>query len=207
MSQDLFNSLYQDTKIVASSRFNKAKRLSKKTWWSLFSISFISISLVLLTVCDSAMGIKEVKPIWMIDFTIPSWVFTLIASLVTLAISIAISSARLDVQYEKLYDSAVKINRVSREIESAKSKVPLPSYDTYLDKYQEILKESPVNHDDLDHRISRAIIKKDFGIRYYLDKYILSYVELLVFYLITYISFSVVVSMLSAIEQVLVTKC
>ncbi|MEL4387492.1 SLATT domain-containing protein [Shewanella xiamenensis] len=201
MSKILFESLYQDTKIVASSRFNKAKRLARQTWWSLFSISFISITLVILTVCDSTMGIKNVNPIFMIEFTIPSWVFTLIASLITLALSIAISSSRLDVQYEKLYDSAIRINRVSREIESANLRMPLPYYDFYLNKYQDVLKESPVNHDDLDHIISKAIVKKEFGIKYYYYKYCLSHAELFVYYLITYVSFSVIISMLLAIGR------
>ncbi|WP_140087231.1 SLATT domain-containing protein, partial [Vibrio parahaemolyticus] len=108
MSEKLFERLQKDTKIVANARFNNSKRLAKKTWWSLFSISAISVALILLTICENSIGLKFVEPILFLDLSLPSWIFTTLSSIIVLALSIAISSARLDVLYEKMHDSAIR---------------------------------------------------------------------------------------------------
>jgi hypothetical protein len=204
MSIALFDSLLKDTKIVASARFNKGKRLAQKTWWSLFSISFLSISLVLLTVSENALNIKLINPLFLSEILMPSWVFTLIASLLILALSIAVSSARLEVQFEKLNESAIRINRISREIEAAKNQIPLPSYADSLKKYQDTIAENPINHDNIDFRIAKCEINKVKSIFYILDKYVLQNCQLSGFYFITYISISVTISV---IGHVLVRIC
>ncbi|NOI86992.1 SLATT domain-containing protein [Vibrio sp. 99K-1] len=199
MSKDIFNELKNDVKIVASARFNCSKRLNKKTWWSLFSISAISIALILLTICENYYGIKSIDPLLFIPITMPSWIFTTLSSIIILALSIAISAARLDVQYEKIYDSALKLNKMSRLIEAnAHNNDPTP-YSNIVFKYNKILIENPINHEDIDYQISKSEVNKKQDLSYYYKKHIKQYYCLTPYYLISFISLSAITSVLAKV--------
>ncbi|HGS4893887.1 TPA: SLATT domain-containing protein [Vibrio parahaemolyticus] len=204
MSEKLFERLQKDTKIVANARFNNSKRLAKKTWWSLFSISAISVALILLTICENSIGLKFVEPILFLDLSLPSWIFTTLSSIIVLALSIAISSARLDVLYEKMHDSAIRINRVSKLIEARKEAGQNDLYFTSLNEYQKVISENPINHEDIDFLIAKSEVNKNCGNRYKFRKYITQNLCLIPYYLITFISLSVIVSVL---EKVVVKIC
>ncbi|WP_417507855.1 SLATT domain-containing protein [Marinomonas gallaica] len=204
MSEKLFERLQKDTKIVANARFNSSKRLAKKTWWSLFSISAISVALILLTICENSIGLKFVEPILFLDLSLPSWIFTTLSSIIVLALSIAISSARLDVLYEKMHDSAIRINRVSKLIEARKEANRTDLYFTSLNEYQKVISENPINHEDIDFLIAKSEVNKNCGNRYKFRKYITQNLCLIPYYLITFISLSVIVSVL---EKVVVKIC
>ncbi|EKA7411977.1 hypothetical protein CGK39_23450 [Vibrio parahaemolyticus] len=204
MSEKLFERLQKDTKIVANARFNNSKRLAKKTWWSLFSISAISVALILLTICENSIGLKFVEPILFLDLSLPSWIFTTLSSIIVLALSIAISSARLDVLYEKMHDSAIRINRVSKLIEARKEAGQNDLYFTSLNEYQKVIAENPINHEDIDFLIAKSEVNKNCGNRYKFRKYITQNLCLIPYYLITFISLSVIVSVL---EKVVVRIC
>ncbi|EGQ7826033.1 SLATT domain-containing protein [Vibrio parahaemolyticus] len=204
MSEKLFERLQKDTKIVANARFNNSKRLAKKTWWSLFSISAISVALILLTICENSIGLKFVEPILFLDLSLPSWIFTTLSSIIVLALSIAISSARLDVLYEKMHDSAIRINRVSKLIEARKEAGQNDLYFTSLNEYQKVISENPINHEDIDFLIAKSEVNKNCGNRYKFRKYITQNLCLIPYYLITFISLSVIVSVL---EKVVVRIC
>ncbi|MEZ8585316.1 SLATT domain-containing protein [Vibrio cyclitrophicus] len=196
MSQDPFKKLENDVRIVASARFNCSKRLNKKTWWSLFSISAISISLILLTICENYYGITSIEPLLLIQVTLPSWIFTTLSSVIILALSIGISSARLDVQYEKIYDSALNLNKLSREIQVNMQREDSASYGEVVDRYNKLLIENPANHEDIDHQIAKSEINKTKGPCYYYKKHIKQHYSLLPYYLIAFISLSSIVSIL-----------
>ncbi len=204
MSEKLFERLQKDTKIVANARFNNSKRLAKKTWWSLFSISAISVALILLTICENSIGLKFVEPILFLDLSLPSWIFTTLSSIIVLALSIAISSARLDVLYEKMHDSAIRINRVSKLIEARKEAGQNDLYFTSLNEYQKVISENPINHEDIDFLIAKSEVNKNCGNRYKFRKYITQNLCFIPYYLITFISLSVIVSVL---EKVVVRIC
>lgn len=199
MSEKLFNNLHKDTKIVANARFNNSKRLAKKTWWSLFSISALSIALILITITENTTGLRFVEPILFIDISLASWIFTTFSSIIILALSIALSSARLDVQYEKMHDSAIRINNISRLIEARKEQGQYNLYSLSLNEYQSIISENKVNHEDIDFSIAKVEVNKDKGIIYTYRKYISQYYGLIPYYLITFVSFSTVFSILSKV--------
>ncbi|RZM80204.1 hypothetical protein C3B51_12995 [Pseudoalteromonas rubra] len=196
MNEDPLVKLEKDVKIVASARFNCSKRLNKKTWWSLFSISAISISLILLTICENYYGIKSIEPLLFIQITLPGWIFTTLSSVIILALSIAISSARLDVQYEKIYDSALKLNKLAREIQVDIQSEDSASYGEIVDRYNKILIENPVNHKDIDYHIAKCEINKNKEPDYYYKKHIKQHFCLFPYYLITFVSLSVILSIL-----------
>ncbi|HCH1564373.1 TPA: SLATT domain-containing protein [Vibrio parahaemolyticus] len=199
MSQNLLNELKNDVKIVANARFNCSKRLDKKTWWSLFSISAISIALILLTICEKYYGITSIEPLIFVDVTLPSWIFTTLSSVIVLALSIAISSARLDVQYEKIYESALKLNQLSREIHSVEQSESATEGYKFVEKYNNILQENPVNHEDIDHHIAKSEVNKKKGFCYYYKKHIAQRYCLIPYYSITFISVSTIFSVLAKV--------
>ncbi|MFL0813216.1 SLATT domain-containing protein [Vibrio parahaemolyticus] len=199
MSEKLFNNLHKDTKIVANARFNNSKRLAKKTWWSLFSISALSIALILITITENTTGLRFVEPILFMDISLASWIFTTFSSIIILALSIALSSARLDVQYEKMHDSAIRINNISRLIEARKEQGQHNLYSFSLNEYQSIISENKVNHEDIDFSIAKAEVNKDKGIIYTYRKHISQYYGLIPYYLITFVSFSTIFSILSKV--------
>ncbi len=199
MSEKLFNNLHKDTKIVANARFNNSKRLAKKTWWSLFSISALSIALILITITENTTGLRFVEPILFLDISLASWIFTTFSSIIILALSIALSSARLDVQYEKMHDSAIRINNISRLIEARKEQGQHNLYSFSLKEYQSIISENKVNHEDIDFYIAKSEVNKDKGVIYTYRKHISQYYELIPYHLITFVSFSTISSILSKV--------
>lgn len=199
MSKDLYEELKKDTKIVATARFNMSKRLEKKTWWSLFSISSLSISLILITICENTHNVKTLKPILGSNVTLESWIVTVLASIIILALSIGLSAAKHEVKLEKLNDSAIKINRISREIEAILDSVPLRPFKDTLIEYQNVLSENRVNHEDIDYSIAKSEINKNKCIKYNFNKYIYQNIGLFPYYFITYVSISIVLSVLSSI--------
>lgn len=204
MSKELYEKLKKDTSIVASARFNMSKRLEAKTWWSLFSISSLSISLILITICENSHNIKKINPLLFTNISLESWLVTVLASIIILALSIALSSSKLEVRLEKLNDSAIKINKISREIEAKSVINPLPSYEESLKQYQEVLFDNRVNHEDIDYIIAKRAINKKKDITYWFLKNIYQKKGLIPYYIITYISLSVIYSTLN---QILVVPC
>lgn len=197
MTTNLFESLFKDTKIVAYARFNKARRLSKRTWWSLFSISTLSIVLILLTIFEQTNSVRTVHPFFIPEISIKNWIFTVVTSLITLTLSISLAAARLDVEVEKLNDSAIRINKISREIEAHKSR---SSYDDYLrlvKEYNDVILDNRVNHDTVDFIIAKCSLNTNKDYHYYFNKYVFQHIQLIHYYLITAISLSAATSILS----------
>lgn len=178
--------LCKDMKIVASARFNKSRRLEKRSWWSLFSISSLSLSLIILTVCENCFIVDSIKPLIGIEYTIPSWIFTTIVSMVILVLSIAISFAKFDVQYERVKDSALKINALARRAEVVDT-----DYKILLDEYLTVICDNDINHDSIDYFLSKSEINKNTTKTYHLKKIFHPIIECSSFYLIAFVSFSV----------------
>lgn len=202
MTANLFESLFKDTKIVAHARFNKARRLSKRTWWSLFSISTLSIVLILLTIFEKTNNVRTVHPFFISEISIENWIFTVVTSLITLALSISLSAARLDVEVEKLNDSAIRINKISREIEAHKTSSSYYDYLRLLKEYNDVILDNRVNHDTVDFIIAKCSLNKSKDYHYYFNKYVFQHIQLIHYYLITMISLSAAISILSNVIDV-----
>ncbi len=199
MTNTIFDKLAEDLKIVSSARFNKVKRLKNETWWSLLSISSISIALIIVTICENTHQIKIINPILFFDIQIQTWIFTIISSIITLAISIAISASKIDIEQEKLISSALSINKLAGLTNAAGAKQINESYESLYRKYQEELSKNVVNHDDVDHRIAKCRVKKCKGPLYCIDIFIIQYKAIVPFIIILYCALSVVISILSQI--------
>ncbi len=201
MIQRLFESFKKDTKIVAYARFNQSKRLSRKSWWSLFSISAISFSLILISIGEKIFMLEEISPLLFFNVTMPNWVFSVFCSIAILALSIAISSSKVEVKYEKITTSAIKINKISRELELELELggTDVARYKSLLYEYNTSLMSDQTNHDDIDYTIARLSLNKQKFIKYYYNFYIKQYLEIFPYALITFISLGAIFSVLKKI--------
>ncbi len=98
-----------------------------------------------------------------------------------------------------MHDSAIRINNISRLVEARKEQGQHNLYSLSLNEYQSIISENKVNHEDIDFSIAKAEVNKDKGIIYTYRKYISQYYGLIPYYLITFVSFSTVFSILSKV--------
>ncbi|MBG3081025.1 SLATT domain-containing protein [Proteus mirabilis] len=153
----LIEELKKDTKVVATARFNKVQRLKNQSNFSLLSISFLSFVLIIISIIEQKMDIKNIT-IPLIHYPLPFWYFSIISSIFILAISVYISKNQYEIQISRLYASAVKINTISRALEAtlsySLSNADLSNKHTELLKnYNEVLDEDHINHDTIDYMI------------------------------------------------------
>lgn len=191
---ELLTNLHRDTKIVASARFNKVKRLKRQNFLSLFSITFMSITLILISLYEKIIPLDSIPDLFN---SIPNWFINITLSIIILTISIAISTARLDFKIDKLHDSAIKINRISRIIEShlCNQQSNLDDYKKLLNKYDNIIKKNMLNHDEIDYFIAKHTVnKKKPDIKYFYFKNIKQLYPLVPYYLILLISLVIISS-------------
>lgn len=153
--------LIKDIKIVSYSRFNKIRRLKRNSFLAMFSISTASIAMIILSLAEKVYKIEELEIIPFLNFSIEIWFFNIISAIIILAISIAISTLKLEVELEKLNESAVNLNEIQRKIEFNK-KYENTYYNTQklFEEYLLIIKSNLSNHDDVDYKIARHNINK-----------------------------------------------
>ncbi|HCD1131327.1 TPA: SLATT domain-containing protein [Morganella morganii] len=192
---ELLQNLHRDTKIVAHARFNKSKRLARQAWWSLFSISFMSISLILITLYERITTAPP--PIDLFD-GFPNWFISISLSIIILAISITISSAKLDMKSKRLHDSAIRINKISREIElNTCNQSPTPDeYKKLLKKYNNIIQNNTINHDEMDFLIAKYQVNKKYECLSFYKKHIRQSISLIPYYIISLLSLIIIFSII-----------
>lgn len=194
------HNLSKDAKIVSSARFNQSRFLQRKIWWSLFSISLLSFELIIIAVLERTYEIKILKPFIFLDFKMETWLFSVLSSIIILILSIAISSAKLEVQYEKLMDSAMNINAVHRRIDAfIESEGKDRDADYFLGKYLSALSSNLINHNELDYKIAKGIINKKTGFCHKCNVYFIQRLGLVYYYLISVISVCSIYSSLTSI--------
>lgn len=193
----MLKDLAKDIRIVAYARFNKSKRIKRKSRWSLLSISFLSLVLILLTISEKNFSINMINPIFGIDFLIQGWFFSVFSSISILVISIAIASSKYDAEIEKLNDSALRLNALFRSIEADEidSKVNIYSY--YNDLYRSIILENSINHEELDYRYAKAVVNGE--IVSLVDRVLNGFWFLIPYYFSVYVALSVFFSIISQV--------
>lgn len=155
----LIKNLKKDTKIVASARFNKVRRLQNQSNFSLLSISLLSFILIIISIVEQKLGIKDIC-IPFIGVIIPMWYFSIISSIFILVISVYITKNQYEIHISRLYASAVKINKIYRELEKIEQcslyDVSLcEKYSKILDDYNNVLDEDHINHDTIDYIVAK----------------------------------------------------
>ncbi len=195
--------LIKDLKIVAYARFNKIRRLKRNNFLGLLSISVVSVSLIVLSIADKVYSLKKISLIPFIEPNMEIWFFGMLASIIILIISIALSTMKIDLEIERLNKSAVDLNEIRRKIEF---NIAHRNYDNKIlfEDYLKIINSDLINHDEIDYKLNKLQINdKDDNISYYRMHYIDQNLTSIFYSLITLLAFF---SILSIISQV-IFKC
>ena len=159
--------LAKDMRIVAYSRFNKIRRLKRNSFLAMLSISTASIAMIILSLVEKFYEVKAVYIIPFLNFSIEIWFFNIISAIIILAISIAISTLKLEVELEKLNESAVSLNEIQRKLEfNLKHGNEFYHNKILFNEYLTIIKSNLSNHDAVDYEIARYNVNKK-GIFFY----------------------------------------
>ncbi|EMG9851455.1 SLATT domain-containing protein, partial [Acinetobacter baumannii] len=188
--------LIKDIKIVAYARFNKIRRLKRNNFLGLLSISVVSILVIILSIVEKIYNIKTMSLIPLFEPNIEIWFFCILASIIILCISIALSTMKIDIEIERLNKSAVELNEVRRKIEF---NIENSNYQnsTLFDKYLEIIKSDLINHDEVDYKINKYLVSKVGSKFAYYRMYFIDQNFTSIFYLfITFLSFSSIISII-----------
>lgn len=161
MNESPSEHLLRSLRITTTSRFHAARRLRHHEGWSLWSISFASLFLLIvalfkpfgirLQLNDGIVGLSQV-----------------IASSVILVVSILVNGSKFGERAEKMHSCALELNALTREVETAlHSSVNSKAIDGLRAKYEAILAQHE-NHSDAD--FLRAKIRRAadyYGIRWH----------------------------------------
>ncbi|HGP0000470.1 TPA: SLATT domain-containing protein [Acinetobacter baumannii] len=191
-----YTGLIKDIKIVAYARFNKIRRLKRNNFLGLLSISVVSILVIILSIVEKIYNIKTMSLIPLFEPNIEIWFFCILASIIILCISIALSTMKIDIEIERLNKSAVELNEVRRKIEF---NIENSNYQnsTLFDKYLEIIKLDLINHDEVDYKINKYLVSKVGSKFAYYRMYFIDQNFTSIFYLfITFLSFSSIISII-----------
>ncbi len=191
-----YTGLIKDIKIVAYARFNKIRRLKRNNFLGLLSISVVSILVIILSIVEKIYNIKTMSLIPLFEPNIEIWFFCILASIIILCISIALSTMKIDVEIERLNKSAVELNEVRRKIEF---NIEDSNYQnsTLFDKYLEIIKSDLINHDEVDYKINKYLVSKVGSKFTYYRMYFVDQNFTSIFYLlITFLCFSSIISII-----------
>lgn len=191
-----YTGLIKDIKIVAYARFNKIRRLKRNNFLGLLSISVVSILVIILSIVEKIYNIKTMSLIPLFEPNIEIWFFCILASIIILCISIALSTMKIDIEIERLNKSAVELNEVRLKIEF---NIENSNYQnsTLFDKYLEIIKSDLINHDEVDYKINKYLVSKVGSKFAYYRMYFIDQNFTSIFYLfITFLSFSSIISII-----------
>ncbi|HGK6856879.1 TPA: SLATT domain-containing protein [Acinetobacter baumannii] len=191
-----YTGLIKDIKIVAYARFNKIRLLKRNNFLGLLSISVVSILVIILSIVEKIYNIKTMSLIPLFEPNIEIWFFCILASIIILCISIALSTMKIDIEIERLNKSAVELNEVRRKIEF---NIENSNYQnsTLFDKYLEIIKSDLINHDEVDYKINKYLVSKVGSKFAYYRMYFIDQNFTSIFYLfITFLSFSSIISII-----------
>lgn len=191
-----YTGLIKDIKIVAYARFNKIRRLKRNNFLGLLSISLVSILVIILSIVEKIYNIKTMSLIPLFEPNIEIWFFCILASIIILCISIALSTMKIDIEIERLNKSAVELNEVRRKIEF---NIENSNYQnsTLFDKYLEIIKSDLINHDEVDYKINKYLVSKVGSKFAYYRMYFIDQNFTSIFYLfIIFLSFSSIISII-----------
>lgn len=154
--------------ITRGSRFNAARRLNNKSYWSIASISFLSvygISIPIIQTTFNPLSCPEVNRAYFVISTISS-IFILVLSLLE-------GSKNYQIKADRLYSSAIKLSQVSRKIDLFELKFDEINDESsnelieLSNEYERLIYECQENHDKEDFRLFQIQNRDEFKIAFW----------------------------------------
>lgn len=170
--------------ITRSSRFNASRRLNRKHYCSLASISILSVYGISIPIIQSIVdlsGCSETDQFYSAIATVLS-VFILVISLLE-------TSKNYQIRAEKMHESALAISKLCREIEFIKLNVSASEHElankakAVCDEYEQSVANCPYNHTVQDYKLCTAQYRKDFAVSAFSSLLIRSRITILDYWL------------------------
>lgn len=144
------------------SRFNAARRFNNKFQFSISSISILSIYGISIPILQGIVNVSECPQL--------NGIYTAISTILSISIlvlSLLDSSKNYQVRADRLYNNALKIRNLHRQLEytidcesdHAKFQEKIQDFSR---RYEKLINECPENHDTEDFDLFRAQHRKDF---------------------------------------------
>lgn len=152
--------------VTKCSRFNASRRLTNKHYWSLASISILSVYGISIPILQSLVDFSlclEINQIYSAVATVLS-VFILVISLLE-------GNKNFQLRANSLHVNAVEISKLCRELEFLLAQ-GLPKEQLLFeskeisDRYEAIISDCPYNHEIQDFNLVKTQYSKDFSINY-----------------------------------------
>jgi len=162
---NLFNRIERRVWITRGARFNAARRLSNKQYWSIASISFLSVYGISIPIIQSNLVSEDCLEIQGIYSAI-----SIISSVFILVLSLLEGSKNYQVRSERLHKSALHLSCICRELEILRfganntEDILLHALAKISNKYENIVSDCQENHESEDYIIFRIQNRKEFGV-------------------------------------------
>lgn len=153
---DPFRRLLLSMNVTAKSRFNASMRLRSKSAISFYTTTTLSLGLILIPLLQNS----DIQLAFHSKALNMMQIFLAVAILVY---SIINSKAGYDVRSEKLNMCGDRIKEISRELDSKLAAGENPDYKEYLDKYDEVVRDSE-NHTRPDYLQTKLQLKRYYKI-------------------------------------------
>lgn len=146
------------------SRFNAARRLNNKFQFSITSISILSIYGVSIPILQGIINVSKCPQLNSIYTAVST-----ILSISILVLSLLDSSKNYQVRADRLYNNALKIRNLHRQLEYAincelNNANFQKKIQDFSSRYEKLINECPENHDTEDYDLFRAQHREDFKI-------------------------------------------
>lgn len=158
--------------ISRGSRFNAARRLNNKYQFSITSISILSIYGISIPIIQGIVDYSECPQINEIYTAV-----SIILSIFILVLSLLEGSKNYQVRADRLYNNAVNMSSLYREFEylkqceSSDPEFPKKLYEI-SNKYEELIRECPDNHEFEDYELFRVQHRKNFNMSWIVGIYV-----------------------------------
>jgi hypothetical protein len=160
----LLDNLERRVWTTRGARFNAARRLGSKQYWSIASVSFLSVYGISIPILQSSLDPSACPGIVRTYSVVAT-----ILSVFILVLSLLEGYRNYQVKAVRLYSSALDLSHLCREIEFLRAKQMsdeelLKDLKRLSDSYEKLIKECQENHDIEDYLMFRAQKRRDFDL-------------------------------------------
>jgi uncharacterized integral membrane protein len=182
MNDNIFKELDRRILTTATNRFNASSRLNKHNKFSLWTVMYFSLILILVSIFNMVNVQSNINP----SFVNASSVFL---SVVILTISTALSMSNFGARAEKFLDCGRELHALSfnfKKIINDTSLQTNENYEKYQKDYEHILSRYE-NHKLIDHLYTKLLWKDSYNPKFY--NYIITYLRYFFEYFIYFLLF------------------
>jgi len=181
MNDDIFKELDRRILTTATNRFNANSRLNRHNKFSLWTVMYFSLILILVSI----FNIVSIQPNINQSLVNASSIFL---SIVILTISTALSMSNFGARAEKFLDCGRELHALSFNFKKIINDTDLQTnenYEKYQKEYEHILSRYE-NHKLLDHLYTKLLWKDTYKPKYYnyIDTYIRYFFEYIIYVLL-----------------------